>query len=738
MANRGLGSLTLQLILGMGGFTAPLDKAGRDLDKKTRAMEKRAYEFGKQIGTALKIGVGLGVTALGAFGVAMKSAIDQADQLNEISQKIGVPTDVLSGLNYAAKLAGVATEELQAGLVKMIKTQADAAAGGKDAVLVFKTLGIAIKDSSGNLRGTSEVFGDFAQVFATLKDGPEKTALALKVFGKAGAELIPLLNEGRAGISGYTAELEKLGGIVTPEAALEADAFNDNLDKLKVAFGGLALQVASDLLPDLIELTDNFVALTKEGDGVSGAAADISEAIRILGKALELVTIPLQFIIDLVQATTSGFIGYGLAVKGAAQALTGDFAGAAKSYKDSLDEMKQADIAFNETRAKFADKQPDNPDSNPIQFATNGPTSRGRGKPVFDLSPLFTPEVKAKSGKSDAERAAEKAAAEAAKAHADALDDLREKLESVGKASEEFSIQLQDLRDAGDPLAQALTDYNRQLAALKKLEEDGEVSTKDRAEAERLLDEQYAKTTEDIKERLDTGGQHIKQMQQELDLLKMQTQAERDRAAFLLDNPTATSEQADAAARIQSQIDETRKAIAAQDELRQSFEDNFAAVLDGSKSAKDAFKDFADSIVQQLIRIAAQKAALSLFGEQGSSGGGILGGLVSSLFGAYTGGSSGGAGAISSVLGSGSVSSFATGTNFAPGGLAWVGEQGPELMNLPRGSQIIPHHESLRMASGSRGVSVVQNFNRPVDRRTGTQAAQSTARAVGRATERMS
>lgn len=41
-----------------------------------------------------------------------------------------------------------------------------------------------------------------------------------------------------------------------------------------------------------------------------------------------------------------------------------------------------------------------------------------------------------------------------------------------------------------------------------------------------------------------------------------------------------------------------------------------------------------------------------------------------------------------------SVFGFAGGTDSAPGGLSWVGEKGPELMNVPRGAQIIPNHRT--------------------------------------------
>lgn len=52
------------------------------------------------------------------------------------------------------------------------------------------------------------------------------------------------------------------------------------------------------------------------------------------------------------------------------------------------------------------------------------------------------------------------------------------------------------------------------------------------------------------------------------------------------------------------------------------------------------------------------------------------------------------------------VFGFAGGTNFAPGGLSMVGEQGPELVNLPRGSQVIPADDTAKMLSGETNIVV--------------------------------
>jgi hypothetical protein len=53
-------------------------------------------------------------------------------------------------------------------------------------------LGIKTRDASGKLRSTQDVLGDLAERFATMPDGPVKTAIAIDALGKSGADLIPL------------------------------------------------------------------------------------------------------------------------------------------------------------------------------------------------------------------------------------------------------------------------------------------------------------------------------------------------------------------------------------------------------------------------------------------------------------------------------------------------------------------------------------------------------------------
>ena len=90
MASRSLGTLTLDLVARIGGFTGALSKAERDAEKRFKSIGNAAQKMGFALGTAL---AAAGTTA--ALGI--KSAIDYADKLNDMNQRLGVSAEALSG-----------------------------------------------------------------------------------------------------------------------------------------------------------------------------------------------------------------------------------------------------------------------------------------------------------------------------------------------------------------------------------------------------------------------------------------------------------------------------------------------------------------------------------------------------------------------------------------------------------------------------------------------------------------
>ncbi|MCF4116712.1 hypothetical protein JMK10_07800 [Rhodovulum sulfidophilum] len=121
-----------------------------------------------------------------------------------------------------------------------------------------------------------------------------------------------------------------------------------------------------------------------------------------------------------------------------------------------------------------------------------------------------------------------------------------------------------------------------------------------------------------------------------------------------------------------------------------SFKTFFKDVAKGSGDAGDAISALADRMLDDLLDRAMSPLSDAL--------GSMFDGLFSGLFG---GRASGGGGTVTQLFPSGGLPGFARGTDRAPGGLAWVGEAGPELVNLPRGAQVIPNHRLGSLGGGS-------------------------------------
>ncbi len=220
-------------------------------------------------------GVVAAITAATAkLAADFKGAIDTGDQLNKLSQKTGIAVEKLSELAYAGDLADVNLESLATGVKKLSVNMAEAATNtNSKAAEAFKALGVAVKDANGNLRSSDEVIADIADRFVDMKDGAGKTALAVALFGKAGADLIPLLNQGGRGLAEMADEAKKLGLVMTGDTAKAAEEFNDNLRKLTLSSSALGRSIAADLLPEMARFLGLVVEAKKEGAGLFSSLA---------------------------------------------------------------------------------------------------------------------------------------------------------------------------------------------------------------------------------------------------------------------------------------------------------------------------------------------------------------------------------------------------------------------------------------------------------------------------------
>ena len=144
-------------------------------------------------GVLANLGVGVSLAGIGAM---IKSSIDSADALDEMAQRTGIAVESLSLLVPAAELSAVSTEKFEAGLKKLATGMLEAATGSEASAQNFEALGVAVQNQDGTLRDSEQVLLDLADRFQAMPDGVEKAALAVDIFGKAGAEMIPFPTRG--------------------------------------------------------------------------------------------------------------------------------------------------------------------------------------------------------------------------------------------------------------------------------------------------------------------------------------------------------------------------------------------------------------------------------------------------------------------------------------------------------------------------------------------------------------
>ena len=260
-----------------------IDADTTGLTKGLAAATEKLTKFGKVAGAAIGVAV---VGAAAGLAALTKAAIDNADELGKVSQKMGITVEALSRLQYAAKLSGVELSGLQTGMNALARNMA----AGSEA---FTQLGVAITNSDGTLRSSVSVIGDIADRFAGMEDGATKTALALGIFGRAGADLIPLLNGGSAGLAAMAQEADNVGATISGTTAKAAERFNDTLSKIEATMGGVVNKVMVAALPALQSLADTL-ASPEFATAAGALASNVINALNAILSVIAKVTIALN------------------------------------------------------------------------------------------------------------------------------------------------------------------------------------------------------------------------------------------------------------------------------------------------------------------------------------------------------------------------------------------------------------------------------------------------------------
>jgi lambda family phage tail tape measure protein len=335
-----LGSLVVSLEANVANFTSDMGKAAYQTEMSMKKMEAQAKLVGAAIAT-------MGVAGAGALALMVKNSIDAADKLRDMSQKTGIAVDQLNGLGFAASQAGGSLDSMVAAAGKLNKSIAEAGQGSGAQSDAFKALGISVNDANGNLKTADVVMAEVADKFKTFKDGPEKVAIALALFGKAGADIIPVLNDGGDAMRENIAYAKQYSGI-TVELTNQADNFNDSLGKLHVQQQGFANTMTAAVLPILQAIADETLGAAEQSDKFALATA----VVRTVLESMVVVGSEVAFV----------FKGVGTEIGGIAAQLNavahGDFKGFTAISDAMKEDAERARVEHDKFIARIMDRTP--------------------------------------------------------------------------------------------------------------------------------------------------------------------------------------------------------------------------------------------------------------------------------------------------------------------------------------------------------------------------------------------
>ena len=223
------------------------------------------------VGSIAKTGLGVaaaGFAAVTAAAVGTTKALADGvtetaaygDNIDKMSQKMGISAEAYQEWDAVMQHSGASMDSLQ-GAFKTLAKQTEANAEE------FKKLGISEKDLQ--TMSQEEIFAKTIEGLQGMEEGAERTTIATKLLGKGGMELGALLNTSAEETQAMKDKVHELGGVMSDEAVKAAAAFQDSLQDMQTAFGGLKKNLSSEFLPAVTEVMDGLT-LIFSGDTTAG------------------------------------------------------------------------------------------------------------------------------------------------------------------------------------------------------------------------------------------------------------------------------------------------------------------------------------------------------------------------------------------------------------------------------------------------------------------------------------
>lgn len=287
-----MNKLVLQVIADSNGLIKGLNQAQTHLDKFMKASDAAGQSLGGGVNRALDAfrnlaggGANAAGVLAGAFVAVTTAAFAMtveagkiAEQTDHLAQKTGIAAVSIEGMSVALARSGLESGSIATAMKGLSKAIVGVSEGTDSSIKLFQSLGLSLDIVE---KGTGSVLRAIADRFQAMPDGAEKATLAVELFGRAGLDLIPMLNKGAAGLDEAMKKAAEFGLILTDTARTDLTVFDDAMDDLGSALKGFAMQVGAAFAPSLTILVKAFTDLIVFTKNVFNQFADAASVLSI-------------------------------------------------------------------------------------------------------------------------------------------------------------------------------------------------------------------------------------------------------------------------------------------------------------------------------------------------------------------------------------------------------------------------------------------------------------------------
>ena len=298
-----------------------------------KGVNKNIGSIGKAMTSAGTKMAAMGAGVVGPIFASAAAFASVGSALFDMSKRTGVATESLSVLQFAAEQTGTDMGGVETALKKMQKAVFAAGSGSKEAAEALAMVGLSASDLEG--LSADQQMGKIADGLMAIEDPGARAAVAMKIFGKSGTDILPMLEGGSAGMAAFADEAKRLGLVMDSETAAKADALGDAIDSVKSSMKMAFIQVGSAVAPILTQLAQGLaIVAANVGKFISENQAFVVSVLKG-GAALVVVGSGVALLGRSITLASTSFSTLGTAASLAVSPLTmliGGASGVAKSF----------------------------------------------------------------------------------------------------------------------------------------------------------------------------------------------------------------------------------------------------------------------------------------------------------------------------------------------------------------------------------------------------------------------